>query len=99
MTSCKADDNEKYASYEGEIKSCIELKERSSFDEDFNPDRNCTAKYQKRSTVATSSVTTSGLFHSFYFSDKLQNYSEAGQNLRYSVAFYQKFVTVLQLEI
>ena len=45
-------------------------------------------KYQKRSKVATSGMTTSGLFHSFCFSYKLQNYSEAEQILRYSIAFY-----------
>ena len=39
----------------------------------------------------TSGVTTSGLFYNFCFSDKLQNYSEAGQSLKYSIAFYQKY--------
>ena len=47
----------------------------------------------------TSSMTISSLFHSFCFSYKLQNHSEAGQILRYSIAFDQKFVAVLQLEI
>ena len=56
-------------------------------------------KYQKRSKVVTSGVKTPVIFHSFYFSDKLQNYSEAGKSPRYSIAFYQKFVAVLQLEI
>ena len=45
-------------------------------------------KYQERTKVATSHVTTSGLFHSFCFSDEFQNYSKAGQSLRYSIAFY-----------
>ena len=43
-------------------------------------------KYWNRSKVVTSSVTTSGLFPRFCYSDKFQNYSEAGQSLRYSIA-------------
>ena len=56
------------------------------------------SKYRYRSKVMTSGVTTSSLFHRFCYSDKLQNYSEAGQSLRYSICL-QKFVAVLQLEI
>ena len=51
------------------------------------------------SGVTTSGVTTSGLFHRFCFSDQLQNHSEAGQSPMYSIAFYQKFVAVLELEM
>ena len=75
-------DLEKHTSYEDEIKTSVEQKESCNLDADFNE-----YKYRNRSKVATSDITTSGLFHSFYFSDKLQNYSGAGQSLRYSIAF------------
>ena len=87
-------------SYEDEINSSVELNESSNFHTNFKQSVSCTAKlYWNRSKVATSGVKTSGLFYRFCFSDKLQNYSEGGQRLRYSTAFYQKFVAVLQLEI
>ena len=37
-------DLEKYTSYEGETKSCVELKESSNFDANFKPNINSTAK-------------------------------------------------------
>ena len=49
--------------------------------------------------VATSGIKSLGLSPSLFFSGKLQNYSEARQNLRLSTAFYQKSVAGLQLEI
>ena len=91
----------KYTSYENEI-NIVELNKSSNFHTDLKPGISCTAKlykYWNRSKVVTSGVTTSGLFHGFCFSDKLQNYSEAGQSLRYSIAFDHKFVAVLQSEI
>ena len=59
----------------------------------------CQVTSINRSKIVTSGVTTSGLFHRFCYGDKLQNYSEARQSLRCSIAFHQKFVAVLQLEM
>ena len=90
-----ATDLEKHASYEDEI-SFLELKNALTSMQISNQTEILllSYKYQKRSKV-----TTSGLFHSFCFSYKLQNYSKSGQILRYSIAFYHRFVAVLQLEI
>ena len=68
-----ATDLEKYTSYEDETKSCVELKDNSNFDADFKANVLPSYKFKNRN---------------FYFSDKLQNYSKAGQSLRYSIAFY-----------
>ena len=56
-------------------------------------------RYQNRPKVATSGIKSSGLSPSLFFSGKLQNYSEARQSLRLSIAFDQKSVAGLQLEI
>ena len=88
----------KSTSYEDKTKGCVKLKNALTLvqiSEIVLPSR----KFKNKSKLATSGVTTYGLFHSFCFNDKLQNYHKAGQNLRYSIAFYQKFVAVSQLEI
>ena len=62
-------------------------REHSNFNPDFKPDRNETAKLQVPVEIehcdfwCDNFVITSGMFHSFWFSDKLQNHTEAGQSL------------------
>ena len=71
----------KYTSYEDETKNSVELNESSNFDANFTPNIILlrSYKFKNRLKVVTSGVTNSGLFYSFCFSDKLQNYSKAGQ--------------------
>ena len=66
-------------------------KRSSNFDADFKTNIISTAKLSVQEQIESRDFRYDN-FHSFCFSDKLQKYSKARQSLRYSIAFYQKFV-------